>query len=82
MYNFSINFLKFYQEFFQEDGFKWSLKETNNKLIEDKIKDTQIRFFLGATRPHNHYELTSFVNFVWFRFCLALRIVGLATCSC
>jgi hypothetical protein len=42
MYNFSINFLKFYQEFFQEDGFKWSLKETNNKLIEDKIKEYKI----------------------------------------
>jgi hypothetical protein len=42
MYNFSINFLKFYQEFFQEDGFKWSLKETNDKLIEDKIKEYKI----------------------------------------
>ena len=42
MYNFSIVFLKFYQEFFEEDGYKWSLKEINDKLIEDKIIEYKI----------------------------------------
>ena len=42
MYNFSIVFLKCYQEFFEEDGYKWSLKEINDKLIEDKIIEYKI----------------------------------------
>jgi len=37
--SYSNKFLKFYQEFFEEDGSKWTLKEVKQKLIEDNIKE-------------------------------------------
>ena len=39
-YKYPITFLKFYKEFFEEDGFEWTLEEVNDKLIEDKIQNT------------------------------------------
>ena len=37
--SYSNKFLKFYQEFFEEDGSKWTLEEVKQKLIEDNIKE-------------------------------------------
>ena len=42
-YNYSIPFLKFYQEFFEEDGEKFTLEEVNDKLIEDEIQEYDIK---------------------------------------
>ena len=42
-YNYSIPFLKFYQEFFEEDGEEFTLQEVNDKLIEDEIQEYDIK---------------------------------------
>tara|TARA_R100000742_G_C4276938_1_gene98377 strand:- start:2338 stop:2475 length:138 start_codon:yes stop_codon:yes gene_type:complete len=36
-YTYSFKFLRFYKEFYEEDGFEWTLKEVDQKLIEDNI---------------------------------------------
>jgi len=41
-YNESFKFLKFYKDFYEEDGYKWSLKEVEQKLKEDNIKEYKI----------------------------------------
>ena len=42
-YNYSIPFLKFYKEFFEEEGEKFTLQEVNDKLIEDRIQEYDIK---------------------------------------
>ena len=36
---YTLKFLQFYKEFFEEDGYKWTLQEVKKKLIKDKIKE-------------------------------------------
>tara|TARA_R100000808_G_C2098953_1_gene116692 strand:- start:182 stop:358 length:177 start_codon:yes stop_codon:yes gene_type:complete len=40
---YSLKFLQFYKEFFEEDGYSWTLQEVKEKLIEDNIKESQIK---------------------------------------
>lgn len=35
---YTLKFLQFYKEFFEESGYSWTLQEVKEKLIEDKIK--------------------------------------------
>ena len=39
---YTLKFLQFYQEFFQEDGYLWTLQEVKEKLIEDNIKEYEL----------------------------------------
>ncbi len=39
---YTLKFLQFYKEFFEEEGDKWSLQEVKEKLIEDNIKEYQL----------------------------------------
>jgi|TARA_R100000988_G_C3969284_1_gene150611 hypothetical protein len=39
---YTLKFLQFYKEFFEEEGFKWSLQEVKQKLAEDNIKEYKL----------------------------------------
>ena len=39
---YTLKFLQFYKEFFEEEGYKWSLQEVKEKLIEDNIKEYKL----------------------------------------
>ena len=39
---YTLKFLQFYKEFFEEEGHKWSLQEVKQKLIEDTIKEYKL----------------------------------------
>jgi hypothetical protein len=39
---YTLKFLQFYKEFFEEEGVKWSLQEVKQKLIEDNIKEYKL----------------------------------------
>jgi|TARA_R100000988_G_C4005648_1_gene172388 hypothetical protein len=36
-YKYSFKFLRFYKEFYEEGGYVWTLREVEQKLIEDNI---------------------------------------------
>ena len=40
---YTIKFLQFYKEFFEEDGYSWTLQEVKEKLIEDNIKEFTLK---------------------------------------
>ena len=39
---YTLKFLQFYKEFFEEEGLEWSLQEVKQKLIEDNIKEYKL----------------------------------------
>ncbi len=39
---YTLKFLQFYKEFFEEEGYKWTLQEVKEKLIEDNIKEYKL----------------------------------------
>jgi len=40
---YTIKFLQSYKEFFEEDGYLWTLQEVKEKLIEDNIKEFPLK---------------------------------------
>ena len=39
---YTLRFLRFYKEFFEEDGYSWTIQEVKEKLIEDNIKEYKL----------------------------------------
>ena len=39
---YTLKFLQFYKEFFEEEGLEWTLQEVKQKLIEDNIKEYKL----------------------------------------
>ena len=67
-YKYPITFLKFYKDFFEEDGFEWTLEEVNDKLIEDKntkyntMKKANLKATLKDTMITDTFIVTTLIG--------------------